>query len=58
MLTTSAGVTRGRSGRLSFLGRDDAVNALQAAGFDVRIIEMRSRRPYSDILYLGTITGD
>lgn len=58
MLTTSAGVTRGRRGRLSFLSREDAVDILQAAGFSVRVVEMRSYRPYSDILYLGVVAGD
>jgi len=54
MLTTSAGVTRGRRGKLSFLSCGDALDTLKTAGFKTRVVEMRSRRPYSDILYLGS----
>jgi len=53
MLTTSSGVTRGRRGRLTFLSREEATADLETAGFSFRIVEMNSRRPYSDILYLG-----
>jgi len=54
MLTTSTGVTRGRRGKLTFLSREDAIDALETAGFKTRVVEMRSRRPYSDILLLGS----
>lgn len=56
MITTSIGVTRGRRGRLTFLSREDAIGVMNAAGFHVNIIEMRSRRPYSDVLFIGRIT--
>ncbi|MHB9111736.1 MAG: class I SAM-dependent methyltransferase [Thermoleophilia bacterium] len=58
MLVTSTGVTRGRRGNLSFLSREDAIGALEQAGFKSRIVEMGSRRPYSDILYLGNCNAD
>ncbi|MDO8737183.1 MAG: class I SAM-dependent methyltransferase [Thermoleophilia bacterium] len=54
MLTTSTGVTRGRRGRLTFLSREEAAADLKAAGFRLQIVEMKSWRPYSDILYLGS----
>lgn len=53
MLTTSAGVTKGKRGRLCFLSREAAVDALRGAGFTPRIVEMPTRRPYTDIIYLG-----
>ncbi|MBI5869933.1 MAG: class I SAM-dependent methyltransferase [Actinobacteria bacterium] len=56
MLTTSTSVTRGRRGGLTFLSREDAIGAMNAAGFHASVVEMRSWRPYSDILYLGRIT--
>lgn len=54
MLTTSAGVTRGRRGRLTFLSREAATDALKTAGFKPRVVEMKGYRPYSDILYIGS----
>lgn len=56
MIMTSTGVTRGKHGRLTFLSREDAIGVLNAAGFDVSVVEMSGRRPYSDVLYLGRIT--
>lgn len=56
MITTSTGLTRGRRGRLTFLSREDAIGAMNTAGFNVSVVEMKSRRPYSDILYIGTCT--
>lgn len=53
MIATSTGVTRGRRGDLTFLSREDAIGALEQAGFKTRVVELASRRPYSDILYLG-----
>jgi 2-polyprenyl-6-hydroxyphenyl methylase/3-demethylubiquinone-9 3-methyltransferase len=54
LITTSTGLTRGRHGHLAFMSRDESLDALAAAGFTARIVEMKSRRPYTDILYLGS----
>lgn len=53
-VTTSAGITRGRRGRLTFMNREEAIDSLEAAGFKAGIVEMKSWRPYPDILYLGS----
>ncbi|MFA6001606.1 MAG: class I SAM-dependent methyltransferase [Thermoleophilia bacterium] len=53
MITTSTGITRGKRGSLTFMSREQALAAMSGAGFRPRIIEMKSFRPYSDVLYLG-----
>ncbi len=52
-IMTSAGLTKGRRDRLTFMSREQSLEVLAAAGFHARSVEMKSRRPYSDILYLG-----
>ncbi len=51
-MTTSAGLTHGRRGRLTFLSREEALETLRAAGFMAQVVEMKSLRPYTDILYV------
>lgn len=53
LLATSAGLTQGGRRRLYFPARQEALVMLGRAGFDPEIIEMPTRRPYTDILYLG-----
>lgn len=53
LLATSIGLTQGRRGKLHFLAREEAEAALASAGFEPTTVEMRSWRPYSDILYLA-----
>ena len=53
-ITTSAGITHGRRGRLTFMNREKAIDSLEAAGFKAGMVEMKSWRPYPDILYLGS----
>jgi 2-polyprenyl-6-hydroxyphenyl methylase/3-demethylubiquinone-9 3-methyltransferase len=55
LIATSAGLTIGRH-KLSFLSREDATAFLREAGFQPRIIEMPTWRPYTDILYIGSVT--
>lgn len=53
LVATSAGLTRGKRGSLTFMSREESLDALSEAGFKPRIVEMKSRRPYSDVLFLG-----
>ncbi|MCL4474346.1 MAG: class I SAM-dependent methyltransferase [Actinobacteria bacterium] len=53
LIATSSGLTKGRRSRLTFMSREEAAAAMQKSGFEVRIVEMRSWRPYTDVLYLG-----
>ena len=53
LITTTAGITQGRRGRLAFMSREEALASLVAAGFSSRAVAMRSWRPYTDILYLA-----
>lgn len=52
-LATSLGLTQGGSRRFYFPDRQEALAMLRRAGFKPEIIEMPTRRPYTDILYLG-----
>lgn len=52
-VTTSIGITRGRHGRMDFMSRQEALAAMKAAGFRPRIVEIKSWRPYTDIIYIG-----
>ncbi|MEK6537293.1 MAG: class I SAM-dependent methyltransferase [Actinomycetota bacterium] len=54
LITTFAGITRGRRGQLTFMNREEAIDSLEAAGFKAGMVEMKSWRPYPDILYLGS----
>lgn len=53
LMATSAGLTRGKLGRMAFMSREESLHALAEAGFEPKIVEMKSWRPYSDILFLG-----
>lgn len=53
LAATSTGLTQGKRGKLSFLSREEAVSFLKQAGFHPSIVEMPTRLPYTDILYLG-----
>ncbi len=53
LLATSIGVTQGKRERLCFLSRRQALEALEGAGFAPSVVEMPTRRPYTDILYLA-----
>ena len=52
-VATSSGLTRGKRGRMAFMSRGEALVALGGIGFEARAVEMKSRRPYADVLYLG-----
>lgn len=52
-LMTSSGLTLRPGPGLYFLAREEALAILEQAGFSAKVIEMRSWRPYSDILYLA-----
>ncbi len=55
LITASAGLILGRRyGRLAFMSREQALAALREAGFKPRTVEMKTRRPYTDIIYLGS----
>jgi len=55
LITASAGLILGRRyGRLAFMSREEALAALREAGFKPRTVEMKTRRPYTDIIYLGS----
>ena len=54
-LATSTGLTQGKRRGLHFPGREEAVAMLDAAGFSARIVEMPTRRPYTDVIYVGNI---
>ena len=53
LAATTAGLTEGKRGGLFFPGREEAVSLLIKAGFNPEIVEMPTRRPYTDILYIG-----
>ena len=53
LVATTVRFTQWRVGRLEFMSREEALAALAAAGFEARVVEMKSRRPYTDILYLA-----
>lgn len=57
LLTTGAGLIRGKRGRFHFMDRGEALAAIAAAGMTGRAVPMPSRRPYTDILYLGEKPG-
>lgn len=57
LVTTSAGFTKGKKGRFHFMDREEALAAIRAAGLAGRAVPMRTRRPYTDILYLGEKPG-
>ncbi|MHB1390598.1 MAG: class I SAM-dependent methyltransferase [Thermoleophilia bacterium] len=57
LVTTSIGLTRGKRGRFHFMDREEALAAITAAGLTGRAIPMHTRRPYTDILYLGQKPG-
>ena len=54
LITTSAGLTQAGAGRLAFMSREETLGALREAGFKPRTVEMKTRRPYTDIIYLGS----
>lgn len=54
LIATSAGLTLAGTGRLVFMSREEALNALEIAGFEARAIGISSHRPYPDILYLAS----
>lgn len=56
-LATSAGLTQGRRRGLHFPSRAEAVAMLAAAGFSARVVEMPTRRPYTDIIYVGVTSS-
>ncbi len=53
LIATSSGLTKGKRSRLTFMSREQAVAAMRESGFETRIVEMRSWRPYTDVLFLG-----
>mgnify|MGYP001573294223 CR=1 FL=1 len=53
LAATAAGLTEGKRGGLYFLSREEAASLLGKAGFYPEIVEMPTRRPYTDILYIG-----
>ncbi len=53
LAATSSGLPRGRRSRLAFMSRAEALAVLTDLGFEARAVEMKSWRPYTDILYLG-----
>lgn len=55
LITTATGLTSCRRGGLSFMSREESLAALRAAGFIPDLVEMKSWRPYTDILYLGLV---
>jgi SAM-dependent methyltransferase len=56
-LMTSSGLTLRPDRGLHFLPREEALDILKAVGFRARAVDMRSWRPYSDILYLAYKPG-
>ena len=57
MLATSAGLTQGKRRGLHFPSRAEALAMMEAAGFDARVVEMPTHRPYTDVIYVGTKAG-
>lgn len=53
LAATKAGLTAGKRGGFFFLSRQEAASLLEKAGFYPEIVEMPTRRPYTDILYIG-----
>lgn len=56
-ITTNMGVTKGKRGSLHFMGREEALEAIAAAGMIAEAVDMRTPLPYTDILYLGKKPG-
>ncbi len=52
-LGTGIGLSRGNNTPLHFMPTGQAVVALTEAGFQVEVVPMPTKRPYSDILYLA-----
>lgn len=52
-VTTSIGLTQGRHSRLCFLSREESLAALSEAGFTPRLVEMHTRRPYTDVIFVA-----
>jgi len=52
-IATAVGLTSGRRDGLTFMGREESLDALAEAGFSVRVVEMGRHRPYPDIIFLG-----
>jgi 2-polyprenyl-3-methyl-5-hydroxy-6-metoxy-1,4-benzoquinol methylase len=56
-VATGISLTHGKS-RLTFLSRRDSLAILSEAGFsDNRVVEMRTRRPYPDVIFSSTRTS-
>lgn len=48
-----AGMTLSRQKRFHYLDRDDALAGMVSAGFEPEVVEMPTRLPYCEVLYLG-----
>jgi len=57
-VTTNVGVTKGKKGSLHFMSRNEALEAISAAGLVAEVVEMRTPLPYTDVLYLGKKSGE
>lgn len=53
ILGTAVGMTIGKQGRMCFMSREEALRSLEGSGFDPEAVDMKTRLPYSDVLYLG-----
>lgn len=55
LLGTAAGMTIGKQGRMCFMSRGEALGSLRGVGFEAEVVEMQTRLPYTDILYVGKL---
>lgn len=54
MAGSLVGMTSSGQKSFHFLSRPEAVGAMEDAGFEVEVVEMPTRLPYCEVLYLGT----
>lgn len=52
--TSLMGMTPSRQRSFFYMSRSEALAAMEAAGFNAEVVEMPTRLPYADVLYIGS----